>query len=232
MKEVINVMRFKPLFIIIASFLMTASLIACSYNQATTNRVAELSDTLVSEETSDITSNTAESSTTSYTDSVATVGKVKSANELNFPDCVNFALPDNLTAGDFDQYLGMGGGIPLYNDEGELCGCFELHLFGSSIFEDGELIGVAQFANHAWFEGDFISINSSLPCIAVKYSKDVFDDKTSQYIGEQILWYAFWAKEGYTPQYALYLVADAYEFEDLEAIANSVIFSDEAFVVR
>jgi hypothetical protein len=32
------------------------------------------------------------------------------------------------------------------------------------------------------------------------------------------------------PLYALYLYADAYDFEDLKAIAESVTFSEDAFV--
>lgn len=155
---------------------------------------------------------------------------VHSANEVNFPHNINYVLPDGMTAGEFDQYLGMGGGIPLYNKSGAICGCLEIHLYGSSIFANGELSGVTQFAHHAWFTSEFIPVTSGMPCVAVKYSQSVYDEETSQYIGERELWYAFWAKEGFEPIYALCLYADAYDFEDLQAITESVTFSEDAFV--
>lgn len=154
-----------------------------------------------------------------------------SPEEVNFPDCVSFSLPEGLTAGEFDIYLGIGGGIPIYNDKGEECGCFEFHCRNKGIFEDGELIGMSLFHNHSAFVSDFIPIESGTPCVAVEYLREVRDEETSQYIGEEKLWYAFWAKEGHMPQYALYLCADAFEFEELVSIAKSVTFTDEAFVV-
>lgn len=161
----------------------------------------------------------------------ATASQVRSAEEVNFPDCVSFSLPEGLTAGEFDIYLGIGGGIPLYNDEGEMCGCFELHLWGGNIFKDGELIQIALFENHGLFVGNFIRIESSVPCVVNQYSRDVYDESAHKYVGREIFLYAFWAKEGYTPQYALYLTSDDFEPEDLRAIAKTVTFSDEAFVI-
>lgn len=158
------------------------------------------------------------------------INGLQSANEFNFPHNINYVLPDGMKAGEFDQYLGMGGGIPLYNKSGAICGCLEIHLYGSSILANGVLTGVTQFANHAWFASEFIPVTSGMPCVAVKYSQDIFDEDTSQYIGERELWYAFWAKEEFEPIYALYLYADAYDFEDLKAIAASVTFSEDAFL--
>ena len=92
-----------------------------------------------------------------------------SPEEVNFPDCVSFSLPEGLTAGEFDIYLGIGGGIPIYNDKGEECGCFEFHCRNKGIFEDGELIGMSLFHNHSAFVSDFIPIESGTPCVAVEY---------------------------------------------------------------
>lgn len=157
---------------------------------------------------------------------------IRSADEVDFPDCISFVLPQGLTAGDFNIYLGHGGGLPILNDMGMLCGCVELHLYGSAIFEDGELVGIKPFANHAYFSSEFTSVSSGAPCVAVKYTKDIYDGETYYYLGERSMWYAFWAKEGCEPIYAIYLFADLYGYDDLIAIARSVTFSDKAFVAR
>lgn len=138
---------------------------------------------------------------------------VSSAEEVDFPDCMSVALPEGLTTGDFNIYLSNGGGVPILNDVGMLCGCIEIHLYGSAIFENGELVGVAQFNNHEGFTGDFTPVSSGAPCVAVKYSKDVYDcdSGTSYFLGERSMWYAFWAKEGCDPIYAVYLFADLYD---------------------
>ena len=155
---------------------------------------------------------------------------IKSASEVDFPNSMRYDLPDNLIAGGFDEFLGMGGGVPLLNEEGTICGCIELHLYGSGTFEGGRLVGVNQFANHASFENEFTSVSSGAPCVAVKYARDVYNVDINEYVGKEYLWYAFWAKEGFKPLYAIYLNADLYDYEDLLAIAESVTFSEDAFL--
>ena len=170
-------------------------------------------------------------------------GGVKSAEEVGFPSCMSYTLPEGLTAGEFDELLGNGGGLPLINADGTVCGYVELHFYGSGIFENGELVGVTQFNNHAAFEGEFASVSSGAPCVAVKYSRDAVDEETGQFLYilhpdetgyeyKEYLWYAFWAKEGFSPFYAFCLYADAYDYEDLTAIAKSVTFSEGAFVAK
>ena len=170
-------------------------------------------------------------------------GGIKSAEAVGFPACMSNTLPEGLTAGEFDEFLGNGGGVPLINAEGTVCGYVELHFYGSGIFERGALVGVTQFNNHASFDGEFTPVSSGAPCVAVKYSRDAVDEETGQFLYilhpdetgyeyEEYLWYAFWAKEGFSPFYAICLYANAYNYEDLIAIAKSVTFSEGAFVAE
>ncbi|OQB25664.1 MAG: hypothetical protein BWY11_00241 [Firmicutes bacterium ADurb.Bin182] len=89
---------------------------------------------------------------------------------------------------------------------------------------------MTQFENHAWFVNEFTPVSSGAPCVLVKYARDVYNDNTHEYVGEEYRWYAFWAEEGFKPLYAIYLNADVYEYETLIAIAESVTFSEDAFV--
>lgn len=146
-----------------------------------------------------------------------------------FFEKISCVLPDGMTAGEFDEFLGMGGGVPLYNDEGTECGCIEINKYAQGIFEEGELVGVEPFHNHSWFASEFQAVISAEPCVMVEYSKDTFDDETGLYAGQDYFWYAFWAKEGSEPMYAVYLSADCYDQNDLLTLAESATFSEDAF---
>lgn len=165
--------------------------------------------------------------------SETTETKIESNEKLL--DNMHYVLPTDLTSGEFDLFLGGGGGIPLLKadtlSETVLYGGVELQLDIDGIFEDGELIGVNSFSNHSSFS-EFTSFPSSVPCVTVLYSYDIYDEDVSEFIGEGNLWYAFWAVEGMSPVYALFLNADYFDYEDLAAIAETVTFSEGAFVVK
>lgn len=147
---------------------------------------------------------------------------------------MNYVLPDDLDliSGEFDIFLGGGGGIPFLkkDDPGDATqyGGVELQLGIDGIFENGKLIGVQSFSNHSMFS-EFTSFLSSIPCVTVYYSYDIYDEDAHKYVGEGNRWYAFWAVESTKPVYALYLNADYYDYEDLVTIAESVTFSEGAF---
>lgn len=142
---------------------------------------------------------------------------------------MSYVLPEGVTAGVFDEFLGMGGGIALLDSDGAICGCIEVIKNASPVFEKGELVGVGLFANHSAFLSDFEAVASGAPCVSVEYAREVYDEETSKYVGEELLWYAFWAEEDCVPMYAIYLKEENFSRDALISMAHSVTFGDGAF---
>ena len=142
-------------------------------------------------------------------------------------------VPDEMTVGDFDIYLGHGGGYPIFNGNGEKIGEIEIFRRNISIFENGQFQGVDSIAHRSSFEF-FKPVEGDVPCVVARYvyeKREKDDSGTYQHIGDGYRWYAFWAKENMEPVYAVYLDADAgYEERDLIKLVERMTFSEGAFV--
>lgn len=153
-------------------------------------------------------------------------GKVRVMGKMLFTP-----LP-GMTAGRYNEYLGHGGGVRLYNAQGTMYGNAVrfLNMKGKGIFEEGQLVGMGPIDNHAGFVSDFVSVESGAPCIVAEYAVDVYNEEEMLYIGVHKYWYALWAVEGKEPVYGIWLDQDAYTMEDLKTLAQSVTFTEDAFV--
>ncbi|MBQ4642455.1 MAG: hypothetical protein IJB47_07605 [Oscillospiraceae bacterium] len=137
-----------------------------------------------------------------------------------------------MTAGKYNEYLGHGGGVRLYNAQGTMYGNAVrfLNMKGKAIFEEGKLVGMGPIDNHAGFVSDFVSVESGAPCIVAEYSVDVYNEEEQLYVGAHKYWYALWAVEGKEPVYGILLDQDGYTMDDLIELAKSVTFTEDAFV--
>lgn len=106
-------------------------------------------------------------------------------------DVMNIALPEGISAGEFDLYLEQGGGVPILNSNGDV------------------------------FTTEFERINSDVPGVIAGYSRDHGEHPD--------VWYAFWAKEGMEPVYAVCLYEQYFNYDEAMDFVENVIFSDEAF---
>lgn len=153
------------------------------------------------------------------------------SGEVTLSDKMTVMLPDGMTAGEFDEFLGAGGGMPLYNSEGQVCGTIEIQYSLEGIYKDGVLTGVKLFDNHSSFETEFEQVDSLMPGVAVKYGRDAYDEHY-KYVGNEYFWYAFWAKDNHYSGYAIKLKVGYATYEELIAIAETVTFSEDAFMER
>ncbi len=150
-------------------------------------------------------------------------GKVRVMGKMLFTP-----LP-GMTAGRYNEYLGHGGGVRLYNAQGTMYGNAVRFLNTKGIFEEGKLVGMEPIDNHAGFVSDFISVESGAPCIVAEYSVDVYSEEEQLYVGVHKYWYALWAVEGKAPVYGILLDQDGYTMDDLLELAKSVTFTEDAF---
>ncbi len=150
-------------------------------------------------------------------------GKVRVMGKMLFTP-----LP-GMTAGRYNEYLGHGGGVRLYNTQGTMYGNAVRHLNTQVIFEDGQLVGMGPIDNHAGFVSDFVSVESGAPCIVAEYAVDVYNEEEMLYVGVHKYWYALWAVEGKEPVYGIWLDQDGYTMDDLITLAQSVTFTEDAF---
>ena len=150
-------------------------------------------------------------------------GKVRVMGKMLFTP-----LP-GMTAGRYNEYLGHGGGVRLYNTQGMMFGNVVRHLNTQVIFEDGQLVGMGPIDNHAGFVSDFVSVESGAPCIVAEYAVDVYNEEEMLYVGVHKYWYALWAVEGKEPVYGIWLDQDGYTMDDLIELAKSVTFTENAF---
>lgn len=136
-----------------------------------------------------------------------------------------------MSVGEYDERLGVGGGVVLYDAEGNEIGNVEILSHLKGIFENGKLVGMQPVHNHASFVSDFTSVESGASCILAEYEFDIYSEaEPYEYIGDHRYWYAFWAVEGKEPVYGIWLEPDAYTLEDLKVLAQSVTFAEGAFV--
>lgn len=160
------------------------------------------------------------------TEGTATLGEEQKAvlNQMFL-----FLLP-GMSTGEFDERLGVGGGVPLLDEDKNVIGNVEILSHLKGIFEDGKLVGMQPVHNHASFVSDFITVDSGAPCILAEYEFEVYSEaKPYEYIEDRRYWYAFWAVEGKKPVYGIWLEPDAYTLEDLKVLAQSVSFTEAAF---
>lgn len=141
--------------------------------------------------------------------------------ETTVLDVMNIILPQGISVGEFDRYLEQGGGVPILNSRGEEVGIIGIHRITEGIFEDGNLVCVETHENHAGFTTEFEKINSELSGVIAGYSRDHGENPD--------VWYAFWAKEGMEPVYAVSLYEEYFNYEEAIDFVESVTFSDEAF---
>ncbi len=151
-------------------------------------------------------------------------GKVRVMGKMLFTP-----LP-GMTAGRYNEYLGHGGGVRLYNAQGTMYGNAVRHINTQVIFEEGKLVGMGPIDNHAGFVSDFVSVESGAPCIVAEYAVDVYNEEEMLYVGVHKYWYALWAVEGKEPVYGIWLDQDGYTMDDLIELAKSVTFTEDAFV--
>ena len=136
-------------------------------------------------------------------------------------DVMNIALPEGISAGEFDLYLEQGGGVPILNSNGDEVGIIGIHRITEGIFEQGNLVAAETHENHAVFTTEFERINSDVPGVIAGYSRDHGEHPD--------VWYAFWAKEGMEPVYAVCLYEQYFNYDEAMDFVENVIFSDEAF---
>ena len=146
---------------------------------------------------------------------------IEENKQTTFLNAMNITLPEGMTNGEFDAYLEQGGGVPLLNSNGEVVGIIGIHRITEGIFEQGNLLAAETHENHAIFTTEFEKINSELPGVIAGYSRDHGENPD--------VWYAFWAKEGMEPVYAVSLYEAYFNYEEAMDFVESVIFLDEAF---
>ena len=145
-------------------------------------------------------------------------------------DQMFLSLLPGMSTGEFDECLGVGGGVPLLDEGRNVIGNVEILSHMKGIFEDGELVGMLPVHNHASFVSDFSTVDSGAPCILAEYEFEVYSAiEPYEHIENRRYWYAFWAVEGKTPVYGIWLEPSAYTQEDLKVLAQSVTFTEAAF---
>lgn len=140
---------------------------------------------------------------------------------------LNCNLPDEFIVGDFDPYLGGGGGYPVLDEKHKTIGTIELWHNMDSVFEDGQLIGLNSISNQS-VHSEFIALEHEVPCIITQYSFETDDESVNQ---SDSSWYVFWAQENMEPVYAVSFNTEVCNDEkDLEGIASSIGFNKGAFL--
>lgn len=153
-------------------------------------------------------------------------------DKVSMRDYMEYTLPEEMSEGKYDPFLGSGGGTPFfYNHNPELIiGASEIHWRTSGIFENGSLVGVTSFANHAAY-GESSMFPHSVPCVITSIVFDVYNEEAKAYAETSKYWYAFWSIEGSIPVYSLGLDADYFNFNEFQEIIKSVTFTKRAFII-
>ncbi|NCA80158.1 MAG: hypothetical protein EOM76_08245 [Sphingobacteriia bacterium] len=167
---------------------------------------------------------------------------------------VTYTLPSTLVDGDYNRELGyLGGNLFRLGETGSSVskqasegippgwnsyGGFEMYNQLTCQFNGGRLIEVALPWNHSIYLSKPEPVdNCAAPAVIVKVSFDLYtapeidenhipkDNQTST------MWYVFFAKEDSKIAYAVFLNAENYRKEEAISLAQSVRFSNNAFIL-
>lgn len=173
-------------------------------------------------------------------------------------DYLSYELPAGMEKGTFYHYDGIRGGVVFLCEGKEIAPLGgplawpEWMAAGGVMIEKGEPVGRMEFTDGLltgmpiiWNHSELLTQPEPLedcaaPALLVKMDHDVIalpEINEAEEIGRPIpekiqsarIWYVFFAREGSSEMYYVYLNADYYSCDDVKELARSVKFTENAF---